>query len=323
MDKRAKRALRRGIGQYGWALLLYYLLLNVVVSVVAEIVLVYEGFQAVIEGDSWQQFVIGMEQAVEEVFYGNGWGYLIACVLTVILIRLWKGKDFFGSIFEVKQDMTVRSFVGFLCVFFSGQLVFQFLAVIEELLLNMVGLSVMESVELASSGPDTFSMFLYMGLAAPLVEEIVFRGLLLRGLQPYGRRFAIFCSAVLFGLFHGNLVQSPYAFVVGLVLGYVAMEYSIVWAMVLHMMNNLVLGDVLMRLTAGLSPVVSDMIFLGIIGLSGIAGAVILIRSRKQIRAYRRGDPMDRQCLKAFCTAAPNVILFVITMLSALSMVLL
>ena len=185
MNERLKsRTLRREIGQYGWALLIYYLILNYAVVFVCEIDLLSRGLQAVVRSDNWSAFESGIMDSMEEVLYGNGWGYIAACVVSVALIPLWKGKRFFNSVFEAKQDMTGKAFLGLLCLFLSGQMVFQILAMIEESILNLFGLSILESMEMASAGADTFSMFLYMGLGAPIVEEIVFRGVILDGLKP-------------------------------------------------------------------------------------------------------------------------------------------
>lgn len=323
MNKRVeRRGLRRRIGQYSWALLIYYFLLNFIVSVVIEIDLIRAGFRAVIEGNRWDAFYEGIGESAERVAYGNGWGYLIACAAAVTLIRVWKGKNFFHSIFQTKRDMNRHDFWSLLCLFLGGQLLFQVIALVEELIANLLGLTVLGSIELASGGVDTFSMFLYMGLAAPVVEEVVFRGLILRGLEPYGKRFAVFASALLFGAFHGNLVQSPYAFAVGLVLGYVALEYSVLWAMVLHMMNNLFLGDSLVRLTAWMSAGWSDLLFLGINLLCGIGSVVILIRNRRAITAYRRSDPIPRASLRGFFTAPATILVLILTLVSAVSLLL-
>lgn len=319
-DRLENRTLRRNIGKYTWALLIYYLIMNYAVSVVAELDLMYRGFQAVIQGNDWNLFFDTLTQQAEEVLLGNGWGYLIACVAAVLLIPAWKGKRFFAEMFETKQAMSLKTFLCLMCLFFSGQMVFSILATVEELILNLFGLSILESMEMASAGADTFSMFLYMGLGAPIVEELVFRGLIMRGLQPYGRRFAVFASALLFGIFHGNLVQSPYAFVVGLVLGYTAMEYSILWAMVLHMLNNLVLGDMLTRITSFWPTAASDLFFFLIILVSSIAAVVILVRNRREIQVRMQADRLDRRYLKAFATSVPNVILLVLMLISAISM---
>jgi hypothetical protein len=134
-------------------------------------------------------------------------------------------------------------------------------------------------------------------------EEILFRGLVMRSLEPFGKKFSILASAYLFGIFHGNLIQSPYAFAVGLVLGYVAMEYNIGWAMVLHTINNLILGDSLVRLTSGLGTALSDLIFWLIILGSAVAAILMLIRKGNELREYFRGGKIHPLCLKCFFTA--------------------
>ena len=318
-ERLERRTARRRVGAYTWALLLYYLLMNFCVSAVDEILLVYRGFQAVIQQGSWASFADGVQSALTQILYGSGWGYLLSCVLAVALIRLWKGKDFFRSMMDTNRNMTTGSFFALLCLFVSGQMVFQIVAVAEEWLLNQVGLSVLESIEMASGGSDSFSMFVYMALAAPIVEELIFRGLILRGLEPYGKRFAIISSAVLFGLFHGNLVQTPYAFAVGLILGYTAMEYSIGWAMVLHMVNNLVLGDMFQRVTAFMNPEHSSMLLWGFIFVCSVASVVILLAQRRKITAYHLQNPIPGSSARAFVTALPNIIFVLLMLFGAVS----
>ena len=81
---------------------------------------------------------------------------------------------------------------------------------------------------------------LLAGLIAPAAEELLFRRLLLRRLRPYGERFALVASALCFGLFHGNLNQFFYAFLLGLVLAELALSTGCLWqAVLLHALVNL------------------------------------------------------------------------------------
>ena len=57
-------------------------------------------------------------------------------------------------------------------------------------------------------------------LFGPFVEEYVFRKLLIDRINIYGERLAVVTSALMFGLFHGNLSQFFYAFLIGLVFAY-------------------------------------------------------------------------------------------------------
>lgn len=73
-----------------------------------------------------------------------------------------------------------------------------------------------------------------------IAEEILFRGAIMSTLRKYGDATAILVSAVIFGLFHTNLVQIPFAFVVGLILGWaVVYSGSMLPAILIHFTNNL------------------------------------------------------------------------------------
>jgi len=79
------------------------------------------------------------------------------------------------------------------------------------------------------------SMFLLaIAFAAPLYEEILFRGLILKELKDTVKMWAaIFVQALLFGLFHANLLQFSYTFPAGIFLGIIAYKYRSLWAPIL------------------------------------------------------------------------------------------
>ena len=80
----------------------------------------------------------------------------------------------------------------------------------------------------------TPGMVIYTCLVAPFMEELLFRGVLLRKARRFGDR-----TAVMFGLMHGNLNQFLYAVVIGLILGYVAVRTNrIFYNVLLHMAVN-------------------------------------------------------------------------------------
>ena len=78
-------------------------------------------------------------------------------------------------------------------------------------------------------------------LFAPFVEEVVFRGAILRTLLPRmkSRWAAIAISAALFSVVHMNPAQMPFAFVAGLLLGWMYCRTgSILPGVAYHWMNN-------------------------------------------------------------------------------------
>lgn len=90
-------------------------------------------------------------------------------------------------------------------------------------------------------GDVTLVLALYSVLIAPISEELIFRGVTLKYAQKSMPLIAanIF-QAVLFGIFHGNVVQGLYAFFVGLFCGYVCLKGGSIYLSILfHMMFNL------------------------------------------------------------------------------------
>ena len=58
-------------------------------------------------------------------------------------------------------------------------------------------------------------------------------------LRPYGNGLAILVSSLLFGLMHGNVLQIPFAFMVGLALSFLVVKTNCIWlACGLHFLNN-------------------------------------------------------------------------------------
>lgn len=87
------------------------------------------------------------------------------------------------------------------------------------------------------------TQFIYTGIVAPLVEEIVYRGMILGALSKYGEFPAVFFSALCFGLMHGNIPQAVAAFGTGLMYACIAVSCnSIMPSLVIHSLNNIVVS---------------------------------------------------------------------------------
>lgn len=84
----------------------------------------------------------------------------------------------------------------------------------------------------------------FMVVLAPIFEEYIFRKLIIDRTIHYGEGIAIVVSAFLFALFHGNLNQFSYAFVLGLFWGFLyAKTGSVKYTIWMHMCINF-LGSV-------------------------------------------------------------------------------
>lgn len=131
---------------------------------------------------------------------------------------------------------------------------------------------VMES--LGVNQPSIWSA-LYVGIFAPVTEELIFRGLTLKILfQSFSFPVANVIQALYFALVHGNLVQGLYAFGIGLVLGNIVEKHkTLKGAVACHFVVNvsgLLLGSVSLG-PAGMA-----------VGVVILVGILVLLRDRKK-----------------------------------------
>ena len=69
---------------------------------------------------------------------------------------------------------------------------------------------------------------------APIAEECMFRGIMLRSMTKImPLTLANVLQALFFGIYHMNLVQGAYAFIIGLILGFVVLKLKSIWASIL------------------------------------------------------------------------------------------
>ena len=116
-----------------------------------------------------------------------------------------------------------------------------------------------------------------MVVAAPVLEEFLFRGLIYRRLRTYCTfPVALVVSALLFGVYHGNVVQGIYAFLLGAVMAYVYERFRTILApIIFHASANLmsVLVTEILQVSdffdsnAGIVMIITGIIVIGMIYL--------------------------------------------------------
>lgn len=295
-DKQINKWLRKEFRPIGWVLIFYYLLLNLLVSLVAVVDAAKQMLHNAVSGN----FLMDVDA---DALLNNAWGYILCIFLGVMLLHAWKGPDYWQEeIFCKGRKMKPSVFFCAMVFCVGSQMINSLWLTGLELVMNLFDSSLMPMLEAVSGSSGSFSMFLYGAVLAPISEELLFRGYVLRALRPYGKRFAILGSAILFGLFHGNLLQGPYALLVGLILGWLACEYSIKWAIGLHIFNNLVLAEGMSRLLDLLPTVAGEVVNFIIFAGALVLSAVILRINREQVQVYRRSEWIDRRCIKCLLT---------------------
>ena len=92
----------------------------------------------------------------------------------------------------------------------------QYANVLVAILQNWISSSYGETMTKITSGKSLFMMVFWMGIVAPVAEEMIFRWLVYLRLRDH---FSVLVSAVIsaafFGIYHGNVLQAVYAFILG------------------------------------------------------------------------------------------------------------
>ncbi len=160
--------------------------------------------------------------------------YLIAFPIFYIMVKKMEHhpikkrkmpiKQFFGYFFASVALMYIGSYI--------GTFVNEGIAAILEIEIE----NPLDSIILDS---PIWLVILVAVVIGPIVEELIFRKLLIERLDKWGDVFSIVISAVAFGLFHGNFSQFFYATLLGLLLGFVYTRTgNILHTILLHISIN-------------------------------------------------------------------------------------
>ncbi len=123
-------------------------------------------------------------------------------------------------------------------------------------------------------------------LVAPVVEEFIFRGLIMTRLaQAMPGWLAAALSAAIFGLCHGHPVWFAYTFVLGVLFGLMDLRLGSIWPSILaHMVFNGV-GQILDLLPE------DDVVIMGAYLVLVAAAVVLPVLARREVKALFRPKP--------------------------------
>ena len=133
-------------------------------------------------------------------------------------------------------------------------------------------------------GSNWIWSLVFAGILSPIIEEMMFRGIMLNKLRGYGDKIAIITTAVLFGLFHANFSQFFYAVALGMIFAYVTLKTgTIKYSIILHIVVN-IMGGVILPALVGDG---SNIVVVGCVGVVLLAivivGLVLLVKNKKNI----------------------------------------
>ena len=189
-----------------------------------------------------------------------------------------------GEVQEVKSLSVGR----IISLFFMSYAMVYILNLVTSLFLMLVGVlrgsEVINPIANVVGNSTWIWNLIFVGILSPIVEEMMFRGVMLNKMRPYGDKVAIVTTTILFGLFHANFSQFFYAVALGMIFAYVTLKTgTIKYSIILHIMVNIV-GSVIMPAIVGDG---SNVVLLGIASIVliivSIIGIILLVKNRKNI----------------------------------------
>lgn len=220
---------RRSFMRFGLAIFFYLLSANIIV-IAFDLIL----------GLGWPDAYAEFSKS-----YLYIWGMNVLSMYIVafpILYLIVKGMP------TARREKSKISFKEFIALFAVAELFMYVGNYIGTMLNGIIGSIIGEDItnqtsELIENSP-IWIVILIAVLIGPIVEELIFRKLLIDKLSRFGDKAVIIVSAVSFGLFHGNFYQFFYAALLGAILAYVYVKSGkIIYPIIMHVLLNF-LGSV-------------------------------------------------------------------------------
>lgn len=188
-----------------------------------------------------------------------------------------------------KREKKKLGFLSFITIFFictAAMYITNFFSVALNMAIALLkGENFMENNNIMDImyGSNYLLTILYASIVAPVVEELIFRKLLLNKLRRFGDVPAIIITAVAFGLFHMNLSQVFYATVLGMIFAYVTCKTNTIrYSIILHMMINSIATFFVPLVTK--QNLLGSLLILAWVGICLAAGITLFVLNFKKIR---------------------------------------
>lgn len=168
----------------------------------------------------------------------------IYAVIAALVMGFWYWKKFAPKKVpkrKVGQIINLKMFAGLLALMIGMQYLSTYIVNLVYLI-NPAWYETYEKLMDNMGFSDvSWILVIYSVIIAPISEELIFRGVTMHYAQKAMPLWiANIFQAILFGAFHGNVVQGTYAFVVGLFCGYVCYRGGSIYLSILfHMLFNI------------------------------------------------------------------------------------
>ncbi|MFR7895429.1 CPBP family intramembrane metalloprotease [Turicibacter sanguinis] len=242
-----------------------------------------------------QLIVAGFMSAVDPNLLMTDWANFFLIAVSFYLIGFPLAycmmKKIPTDVSQEKKRLTLRQLVEYGLISYAVMILLNFLTTF---LLSFIELFKTESIvnpvqQVILTGSPWLSLLCIVVLS-PIIEELLFRKILLDRVRIYGDKVAIIFTAIAFGFYHGNLSQLFYAVGLGIILAYIVLKTNqLKYSIGIHMFVNAMGSLILPMLIGDGSDLLRAQIASVIVVILITFGTILIIKNRKKVELVQ-GD---------------------------------
>lgn len=242
-----------------------------------------------------QLIVAGFMSAVDPNLLMTDWANFFLIAVSFYLIGFPLAycmmKKIPTAVSQEKKRLTLWQLVEYGLISYAVMILLNFLTTF---LLSFIELFKTESIvnpvqQVISTGSPWLSLLCIVVLS-PIIEELLFRKILLDRVRIYGDKVAIIFTAIAFGFYHGNLSQLFYAVGLGIILAYIVLKTNqLKYSIGIHMFVNAMGSLILPMLIGDGSDLLRAQIASVIVVILITFGTILIIKNRKKVELVQ-GD---------------------------------
>lgn len=240
-SKAERRRIRHYFNIAGGGIILHFLLSNglllAAVYILRLIVMRIDGVKPV---EATRQYLSGLETFFNTSAINIGLNMLILTSCSIVIFLLGskvsniKIKSYFSA-----ADFNVKTIAAYCVISFFIRYIAGIAGSAAEMIFSGVDMSA--GTEMMNyENPKTIAITaVYACIGAPVTEELMYRGFVMKNLSRVGQRFGIIMSSLLFGLMHANVGQFIFAFIMGIFFAHIDVKHnSIIPSIIIHSFAN-------------------------------------------------------------------------------------
>lgn len=171
-------------------------------------------------------------------FLNGSIGYMIQILtlyLTMLLVFLFFNK---GKENRITQKVKIKKVLLYICVAIISFLTLYPIITCFDSFIIKLGARI-NTLSYPLTTKNYFISLISLVVAPAICEELLFRGLIFKGLKKHGKIFSVLISSLMFTLYHMAISQTLYPLLMGLILGVIMYyEDNIYYCIAVHLTNN-------------------------------------------------------------------------------------